>query len=62
MNYTIIEQSKKLMELELNPNTADMYYFCDPTPVGNILHPTLIIIEKHLHSRLPEYDKGDIPC
>lgn len=61
-HYTTIEQSKKLMELGLNPDTADMYYFCDPTPAGNVMHPTLIIVEKHLHSRLPEYDKGDIPC
>lgn len=62
MNYTTIEQSEKLVELGLNPDTADMYYFCDPTPAGNVMHPTLIIVEKHLHSRLPEYDKGDIPC
>jgi len=61
-HYTSIEQSKKLVELGLNPDTADMYYFCDPTPAGNVMHPTLIIVEKHLHSRLPEYDKGDIPC
>ena len=26
MNYTSIEQSKKLLELGLNPETADMYY------------------------------------
>jgi len=61
-HYTTIEQSKKLVELGLNPDTADMYYFCDPTPAGNVMHPTLIIVEKYLHSRLPEYDKGDIPC
>lgn len=61
-HYTTLEQSEKLMELGLNPETADMYYFCDPTPAGNIMYPTLIVVEKHLHSRLPEYDKGDIPC
>lgn len=27
MNYTTIEQSKKLLELGLNPNTADMVYW-----------------------------------
>ena len=25
-HYTSIEQSKKLLELGLNPNTADMFY------------------------------------
>ena len=39
-----------------------MYYFLDPIPVGNIYIPSLIFIEKHLKSRMPEYDKGDIPC
>lgn len=61
-HYTTIAQSKKLVELGLNPDTANMYYFCDPTPAGNVMHPTLIVVEKHLHSRFPEYDKGDIPC
>ncbi len=61
-HYTTTEQSKKLAELGLSPKTADMYYFCDPTPAGNIMHPTFIIVEEHLCSRLPEYDKGDIPC
>lgn len=27
MNYTSIEQSKKLLELGLSPESADMYYF-----------------------------------
>ena len=62
MNYTSIEQSKKLLELGLKPETADMYYFLDPTPVGNIYSPVVIFIEKHLKSRMPEYNKGDIPC
>ena len=61
-HYTTIEQSEKLVELGLNPETADMYYFCDPTPAGSVMYPTLIFVEKHIHSRLPEYDKGDIPC
>lgn len=26
MKYTTVEQSKKLLELGLNPNSADMYY------------------------------------
>lgn len=60
--YTTIEQSKKLLELGLNPKSADMYYFLDPTPLGNIYTPSLMFIEKHLKSRIPEYDEGDIPC
>lgn len=62
MYYTTIEQSKKLLELGLNPTTADMYYFLDTTPAGNIYIPSLMFIEKHLKSRMPEYAKGDIPC
>lgn len=62
IHYTTIEQSKKLVELGLNTKTADMYYFRDPTPAGDIMHPTFIIVDEHLRSRLPEYDKGDIPC
>lgn len=29
MTYTTIEQSKKLLELGINPNTADMFYIFD---------------------------------
>ena len=61
-NYTTLEQSEELLKLGLSTKTADMYYFCDPTPAGNVMIPTLIIIEKHFHSRLPEYNRGDVPC
>ena len=60
--YTSIEQSNTLIGLGLDPKSADMYYFLDPTPAGNIYVPSLMIAEKHLKSRMPEYDKGDIPC
>lgn len=58
INYTTIEQSKHLLELGLNPESADMFYFLDPTPAGNIYHLTVI----NEYNRKPEYDKGDIPC
>jgi len=32
MNYTTIEQSKKLLDLGLNPNTADMWYHGHRSP------------------------------
>ena len=35
MNYTSIEQSKKLIEAGLDPNTADLFYIFDPF-VGDI--------------------------
>lgn len=35
MAYTTIEQSKKLIELGLDPSTADMYYIFD-TFIGDI--------------------------
>ena len=62
MNYTSIEQSEYLLELGLSSKTADMFYFLDPTPAGNIYIPSLMFVEKHLKSRMPEYNKGDIPC
>ena len=58
MEYTTIKQSKKLFALGLNPDSADMYYFLDPTPAGSIYVPSLM----HIRSRMPEYAKGDIPC
>lgn len=62
MEYTTIEQSKELLSYQVPEETADMFYFLDPTPAGNIYVPTIMIAEKHLKSRMPEYDKGDIPC
>lgn len=62
MNYTTIEQSKKLVKLRLNPDTADMFYFLDPTPAGCIYHLTVPQIGFGVKTREPEYNKGDIPC
>lgn len=61
MNYTSIEQSEELVKLGLDPDTADKYYFLDPTPVGNIYH----LLDKRVDigvKNIPEYEKGDIPC
>ncbi len=59
--YTDIEQSKKLAEI-LSLESADMYYFLDPTPAGNIYHLVVQQIDFGVKTREPEYDKGDIPC
>ena len=58
--YTDLEQSHKLAEI-LPLESADMYYFLDPTPAGNIYHLTLQRIDFGIKN-LPHYDKGDIPC
>lgn len=58
--YTDIEQSKKLAEI-LSLESADMYYFLDPTPVGNIYHLTVKRVDYGIKN-LPQYDEGDIPC
>jgi hypothetical protein len=57
---TDIEQSKKLAEI-LPLESSDMYYFLDPTPVGNIYHLTVKRVDYGIKS-LPQYDEGDIPC
>ena len=62
MNYTTIEQSKRLIKLGLNPDTADMFYFLDPTPAGCIYHLTVPQIGFGVKTREPEYNKGDVPC
>lgn len=59
--YTDLEQSKKLAEI-LPLESADMYYFLDPTPAGNIYHIVIPQIDFGIKTREPEYDKGDIPC
>ena len=61
MIATTIEQSKKLIELGLDEKSADMYYFLNPTPAGNIyiLNPILLDIGV---KKIPEYEKGDIPA
>lgn len=60
-SYTDIEQSKKLAEI-LPLESADMYYFLDPTPAGNIYYLVVQQIAFGVRTREPEYDKGDIPC
>lgn len=57
---TDIEQSKKLAEI-LPTKSADMYYFLDPTPAGNIYHLTVQRVDVGIKN-LPQYDEGDIPC
>ena len=52
MYYTSIEQSKKLIEAGLNPETADMFY-----DNGNETQP-----EIRLHSYGHIMNKDDIPC
>ena len=59
-SFTDIEQSKKLAEI-LPQESADMYYFLDPTPSGNIYHLTVQRVDVGIKN-LPQYDEGDIPC
>ena len=59
-SYTDLEQSKKLAKL-LPLESADMYYFLDPTPAGNIYHLTVQRVDVGIKN-LPHYDEGDIPC
>lgn len=58
---TLIEQSKRLVELGIDLNTADMYYFLDPTPIGNIYHLHPIQVDIGIRS-IPNYLEGDIPA
>jgi len=60
-SYTDLEQSKKLAEI-LPLESADMYYFLDPTPAGNIYHIVIPRIDFGIKTRKPEYNEGDIPC
>lgn len=60
-SYTDIEQSKKLAEI-LPIDSADMYYFLDPTPAGNVYHLIVQRIDFGVKTKEPEYNKGDIPC
>ena len=59
--YTTIEQAEHLVELGLDPKTADMFYFLDPTPAGNIYHLAMQGIDIRVRN-LPEYNNGDLPC
>lgn len=58
MNYTTIEQSKKLLELGLNPETADMFYSRRPT--GNSEYS--IFPDFKPKGRLEVFTKVDLPC
>lgn len=63
MNYTSIEQSKKLLELGLSPKSADMEYKC----VGFTMHtnrPTDEFKYKLMPKEvdIPHKAKYDIPC
>ena len=63
MNYTTIEQSKKLLELGLSPESADMYYFkqVDPDyfpPDVESIKPTPFVIS--IENK--PYYTYDIPC
>ena len=60
-SYTDLEQSKKLAEI-LPIESADMYYFLDPTPAGNIYHIVTPQIDFGIKTKEPEYNKGDIPA
>lgn len=60
-SYTDLSQSKKLAEM-LPIESADMYYFLDPTQAGNIYHIVTPQIDFGVKTREPEYNKGDIPC
>lgn len=62
MNYTTIEQSKKLLELGLNPDSADMFYNeepdeCYPKDIVDTKYP-MVIREGQKHY-LKEYG---VPC
>ena len=59
--YTTIEQAEHLVELGLDPETADMFYFLDPTPAGNIYHLAMQRIDIGVRN-LPKYNDGDLPC
>ena len=59
-SHTDLPQSKKLAEI-LPLDSADMYYFLDPTPAGNIYHLTVQRVDVGIKN-LPQYDEGDIPC
>lgn len=58
MNYTSIEQSKKLLTLGLDPNTADLWYSLDETdPDYSVLH----IDESLDWDEITVYDRA-LPC
>jgi hypothetical protein len=58
MNYTTIEQSKRLIKLGLSPDTADMFYSRRPTGKSEYsVFPDF----KH-EGKLEVFTKVDLPC
>lgn len=57
-HYTTIEQSKKLVELGLNPDTADMFYSRRPTGKSDYS----IFPDFKQEGRLEVFTKVDLPC
>ena len=58
MNYTSIEQSKKLLELGLSPESADMCYSNEAEFIGKVEyteHPYLLLNDDEL-------SETDLPC
>lgn len=58
MNYTTIEQSKTLVELGLNPDTADMFYSRKPTGKSEYN----VFPDFKPEGRLEVFTKVDLPC
>lgn len=57
-HYTTLEQSKKLMELGLNPDTADMFYSRRPTGKSKYS----IFPDFKPEGQLEIFTKVDLPC
>jgi len=57
-HYTTIEQSKKLVELGLNPDTADMFYSRRPTGKSEYS----VFPDFKPEGRLEVFTKVDLPC
>ena len=57
-HYTTIKQSKKLVELGLNPDTADMFYSKRPT----IKSEYSVFPDFKPEGRLEVFTKVDLPC
>lgn len=57
-HYTTIEQSKKLVELGLNPGTADMFYSRRPTGKSEYS----VFPDFKPEGRLEVFTKVDLPC
>ena len=60
-NYTSIEQSKKLLELGLNPETADMYWDYDENTQSLSEAMAVLIYEGSWKLHHKNWSK-DIPC